>query len=251
MNMGRLHVYGYCYAPKIWRFDLNRRDNRLYYIHGGKGGCRYQGRDYSFRKGQLYFIPYHRDLELYSDEKDPILHTYADFELIPPVICDRVLSADPSGDPMFSAAVELFLLGGRAQNMTQKGEDNEYPSVGANRLCMSAMLYLIDRLTEIHCVPVISDEVILAALTKIHNGLSENLSVSALASDAYMNCDSFIRRFSRVLGMTPYAYIKQLRLRTAYYLRETGMPLSEIALETGYADSSSLLHALNQSKENQ
>ena len=90
MELGRLHVYGHCYAPKRWRYDQNRRVNRLYYIHGGRGGCRYQGREYRFEAGLLYFIPYHEDLILFSDESNPILHTYADFELIPPIICDRV-----------------------------------------------------------------------------------------------------------------------------------------------------------------
>ncbi|MBQ9805795.1 MAG: helix-turn-helix domain-containing protein [Clostridia bacterium] len=246
MELGRLYVYGHCYAPKRWRYDQNRRVNRLYYIYGGRGGCRYQGREYRFEAGKVYFIPYHKDLILFSDENDPILHTYADFELIPPIVCDRVLSADPQNDPVFSAAVNVFCRNGEG-GAVQKGKTAVLTESGAlERLFTSAILYVIDRLVQIHEIPVIRDEVILSALTRIHNDIGQSLSVSELAANAYMNCDSFIRRFHRVLGTTPYAYIKQLRLRTASYLRESGMPLGEIASETGYADATSLLHALQE-----
>lgn len=243
MELGRLYVCGHRYAPKQWRYDQSRRVNRLYYIHGGRGGCRYQGREYRFEAGLVYFIPYHKDLVLFSDENDPILHTYADFELIPPIVCDRVLSANPQADGMFSAATNVFCQWGKK---TVQRTEGQRPSQGSadDRLFASAILYVIDRLTQIHEIPVIRDEVILGALTRIHNGIGQSLSVSELATEAYMNCDSFIRRFRRALGITPYAYIKQLRLRTASYLRESGMALSEIASETGYSDATSLLHAL-------
>jgi len=220
--------------------------NRLYYIHGGHGGCRYQGREYRFDVGLVYFIPYHKDLVLFSDEKDPILHTYADFELIPPILCNRVLSADPQEDVLFSAAVNVFGRSGE-EHEAQKGKPAVLTGRGASeRLFASAILYIIDRLVQIHETPVIRDEVILGALIRIHNEIGQPLSVSELAANAYMNCDSFIRRFRRALGITPYAYIKQLRLRTASYLRESGMTLSAIASETGYADATALLHALQE-----
>ena len=74
--------------------------------------------------------------------------------------------------------------------------------------------------------------------------MNEKLTVNGLARDCYMNPDSFIRRFSRVVGVTPHAYLKNLRLCRARYLRESGMSLSQAANEVGYSDASALAHAM-------
>ena len=87
-------------------------------------------------------------------------------------------------------------------------------------------------------------ETVISALGIMHTRLHESISISHLAQSVYMNEDSFIRRFHKVVGTTPYAYLKNLRLRTALYLRNSGMGLTEIAKEVGYSDASSLLHAL-------
>jgi transcriptional regulator GlxA family with amidase domain len=83
----------------------------------------------------------------------------------------------------------------------------------------------------------------------MHTRLNEKLTVNDIAWLCYMNPDSFIRRFSRIVGTTPYAYLKNIRLRTARYLKELGMPLSQIASEVGYSDASALSHALRHPKK--
>ena len=79
--------------------------------------------------------------------------------------------------------------------------------------------------------------------------MNERISINDIARECYMTPDSFIRRFSRTVGITPHSYLKELRLRTARYLKENGMSLSTIAIETGYSDASSLSHALKNCKD--
>ena len=74
--------------------------------------------------------------------------------------------------------------------------------------------------------------------------MGEKLTVNGIARECYMNSDSFIRRFFRVVGVTPHAYLKNIRLQAARCLRESGMSLAQIADEVGYSDASSLSHAL-------
>ena len=83
----------------------------------------------------------------------------------------------------------------------------------------------------------------------MHTRMNERLSINNIARDCYMNTDSFIRRFYRITGVTPHAYLKTLRLRTARYLKESGMNLAQIAAQTGYSDPSSLSHALKNNKD--
>jgi transcriptional regulator GlxA family with amidase domain len=78
--------------------------------------------------------------------------------------------------------------------------------------------------------------------------MSDPITVEMLADKCNMNRDTFIRKFTKIMGITPYAYLKNLRLRTAKILKRNGLPLSEIASLTGYSDSTSLLHALNTHK---
>lgn len=91
---------------------------------------------------------------------------------------------------------------------------------------------------------MVEDQAVLHTLEMIHTRLQEPLTVEEMARACYLNKDCLIRRFARVVGTTPYAYLKNLRLHTARSLRAEGMSLGEIARCTGYSDASSLLHAL-------
>ncbi|WP_338149160.1 helix-turn-helix transcriptional regulator [Citrobacter cronae] len=54
---------------------------------------------------------------------------------------------------------------------------------------------------------------------------------------------SNLRSFSREIGVTPHAYLIQLRVRKARRLLATGKSPVEVALLTGFADQSHLTRA--------
>lgn len=227
----RINCYGHKFATEKWWCDHITGINRLYHIHGGKGGCYHNGKKYEFIAGRVYYIPFTDSFKPYTDADDPILHTYADFELVPPIITNEILSVDADDSEMLSAAVSVFDAGGKEQN-------DVFP------LCTESILYILKYIAKQNEIPEISDPVVLKALDIIYEKMHTALSMGELATACYMSKDSFIRRFSRVVGMTPYAYLKNLRLSTALYLRAEGVNLADIAEQTGYADASSLLHAL-------
>ena len=75
----------------------------------------------------------------------------------------------------------------------------------------------------------------------IHAQLDEPIDVDALAGVAAQSRFHFSRVFARAVGMSPHRYVVQLRLERALaLLREGRLPLSEIALATGFADQSHL-----------
>ena len=247
-SIGRINCYEHKPAPKGWKFDKYVGINRLYYIHGGTGGYRHNGKEIPFIKDRLYFIPYSADFEPFCDPDDPILHTYADFELIPPVLTDEILIVGIEEDEMASAALSVFVAGGkRLCNKTFR--TSEFFSDSAFRtLCSECILYLVDYITKKSNRQPINDEMIAFALEQIHTRLSEPLSVKELARACYLTEEAFIRRFKKRIGTTPYAYLKELRRRTAICLHEAGMSHAQIAEEVGYSDASSLLHALASQK---
>ena len=70
------------------------------------------------------------------------------------------------------------------------------------------------------------------------------LTLDELAEVAGLSKYHFLRQFSQVVGMTPGAYLRTLRLcHAARKLRTTDMPILEVALSVGFADHPSFSRA--------
>ena len=71
--------------------------------------------------------------------------------------------------------------------------------------------------------------------------LDETISVEALAGIAGLSKCHFARAFKQSEGVTPHSYVVQSRVRHAQQLiAGTDLPLTQIALACGFADSSHL-----------
>ena len=75
----------------------------------------------------------------------------------------------------------------------------------------------------------------------IESHLDEKISLEVLSSMAGLSAYHFARAFRQSLGTPPHGYLVQRRLeRVKQMLRESKLPLSEIALATGFSDQSHL-----------
>jgi transcriptional regulator GlxA family with amidase domain len=69
--------------------------------------------------------------------------------------------------------------------------------------------------------------------------LNENIGIRVLATTVGLSMYHFARAFKQSMGVTPHDYIVQCRVRRAQeLLAGTDLPLSEIALASGFADQS-------------
>ncbi len=69
--------------------------------------------------------------------------------------------------------------------------------------------------------------------------LSDPQSIDGLAEVAAMSKFHFLRTFQKIAGVTPYRYVLGRRLtRAAARIRQTEMPISEIAFGEGFGDLS-------------
>ncbi len=76
-------------------------------------------------------------------------------------------------------------------------------------------------------------------LLYMNKHFSEQIPRSKLASLVSKSESSFYRSFCRIIGCTPSAYLNNIRLRNAeQLLRNTASPISEVALQCGFYDSS-------------
>lgn len=75
----------------------------------------------------------------------------------------------------------------------------------------------------------------------IESHLDEKISLSALAAMAGLSPQHFARTFRQSVGMPPHSYLLRRRVeRVELMLRDTQLPLSEIAAATGFSDQSHL-----------
>ena len=75
----------------------------------------------------------------------------------------------------------------------------------------------------------------------IDSHLQENLALEVLAKIAQLSVHHFARAFRQTLGIPPHNYIVQRRIEHAQQLlRNTDLPLSEIAIVAGFTDQSHL-----------
>lgn len=75
----------------------------------------------------------------------------------------------------------------------------------------------------------------------IEEHLGEKISLGALSSMAGLSPNHFARAFQQSVGMPPHQYLLRRRVEhVGQLLRETRLPLSQIALAVGFADQSHL-----------
>jgi len=248
-TIGRIICYDLDEAPAdSWHCKKHVGINRLYYIHSGCGGYSHDGKTYPLIPGNIYFIPYTADFIPFCEAENPILHTYIDFELIPPIITSEVATIEGAKNEKSASAVSVFNLGGKLSR--HRDVSPLYNDPFFWELCQASIIYLVNLAVSENGIEKISDRIVIKALQIMHTKMSENLTVNDIARECYMSPDGFIRHFCKAVGMTPRAYLKKIRLQTARCLKESGMNLAKIANDVGYADASSLAHALqNESKK--
>src|SRR5262249_39853333 len=75
----------------------------------------------------------------------------------------------------------------------------------------------------------------------IESHLDQKIGLEALAAIAGLSIYHFARAFHQSVGSPPHSYLLGRRLeRAERMLRETRLPLSEIAVATGFSDQSHL-----------
>ena len=249
-------------APEDWTLKNSIELQRLYYIRGGRGRIlRDGGEPTEFEAGRIYLFPYNFFQRFENDPDDPIDHIYFDFISTPPIIASEPIIYDVNADSALHDILSAFekLLPKRQKTwmdyppMKRFGQvpDADSGSVGEYRQTVySLFTAMLTMLSSIREIPYSSDRLINAALEKIREDYKSQLSVAELAAGAGFEVNHFIRRFRKVMGVTPYAYLRSYRLMKARGLVGSGHTLVEVAELVGYENASSLSRALAELEKN-
>ncbi|GAB2961157.1 hypothetical protein GCM10027048_31510 [Hymenobacter coalescens] len=80
----------------------------------------------------------------------------------------------------------------------------------------------------------------------LHSYYARDLSIDELARVACLSKFHYLRLFRALHGQTPYAYLRQLRLRKGQALLRGGLPVAAVAEAVGFESSSAFGRALRQ-----
>jgi AraC-like DNA-binding protein len=72
----------------------------------------------------------------------------------------------------------------------------------------------------------------------LHSSLNQPLNLTVLARQAGVGRHQVIRDFQSVVRLTPGEYLRQIRLEYARKMIGDGMPLTQVAMNSGYSDQS-------------
>jgi AraC-like DNA-binding protein len=89
-------------------------------------------------------------------------------------------------------------------------------------------------------------EAVKRARRYIDERFAQGINLSQLAEHVSLSPYYLLRVFRAEVGMPPYAYLESVRIRRAQRLIETGKPLAEVAVETGFSSQSHLTHRFKQ-----
>ena len=240
-------------VPAGWHISQRAKMQRLYYIKGGTGSMNDgHGGRIPFEKGKIYIHPYSLIADYRSDPNDPIDHVYFDFLSTPPIISDTPIIYDlPSDSTAVSLirSTEIFCFELQKKEMLHNNITMvTSPLVSDNctygQVFCGLLSTLLTTLSLDKRIPFSNDIVVLNALDTIGRDYMKPIAVSDLAADAGFDVHYFIRRFKRVMGMTPYAYLRSYRLIKAKELIGGGLPLTAVSSCVGYESSAALSRAL-------
>lgn len=223
-----------------WYLSQEIELQRLYYIYGGTG--QYTGSDgqmHDFHAGYLYLFPYNLRDHFASSETDPIRHLFFDFLSTPPVIASEPFCCPVSGHTTLEQALSL------ARQLITSEPTSHLHREPLRSYLLQLLLALID---EVQPIPYSSDATVCTTLDTIQNCYAQPLTVSKLAQEAGFEENYFIRRFRSVMGLTPYAYLRNYRLMQARRLLRTGASITETAASVGYESPAALSRALRSSR---
>ncbi|MCL2487316.1 MAG: AraC family transcriptional regulator [Oscillospiraceae bacterium] len=195
----------------------------LHYVLSGTGTFRINGQDYPAAKGQLAILYPGEVMSHRTGADDPWHYVWAGFEttLDVPVLGSRVLIDLPQADHIFRALKD------------------------ADKIPCGKELYVCGKIYELlallHQFGTNAVNETVDFITQVKYYIDSNfhlpITVEQLARDMHVSRGYFSTAFRRYIGMSPQAYLTDVRMKHAAELLATERcPVNIAAIRSGYAD---------------
>jgi len=161
------------------------------------------------------------------------------FEELPRLI--HVAADDPETAPSLASAVQLLI----AESASTRPGATVIMSRLADILLVQALrAHIAGGECREHGLRALADPQIGKALSLIHERPAEPWTVESLATAVALSRSGFAARFSALVGEPPLEYLARWRMtKAAQLLRESELPVSEVAAASGYQSEASFNRA--------
>lgn len=162
-----------------------------------------------------------------------------DFEFFPPAIATQYIEEDrrviASGEPL----TDQIWLVPDSQGVPQIYSCNKIPLFGKRRRVIA--LAGVKRPYEDSYLPDSGHGRLLKVVQFVTSHYGDEIAVSDLAAQANLSASQLHREFSRLFGITPNQYVREVRVGVARHLLETTQnSIASVAQQTGFYDQSHL-----------
>ncbi len=232
----------------------------------GHEACHVAGKLYEFDAGELVLINPHQvhTGNTRGSEDIEYISLYVERDLVRAIAKERTgEDRDPEFTSIKVACAPALTRRVRALLSAQARDGDEPEAAGAgtdhalerDAAITSVIAHALTRFSNLHDPRLRStNRVAQRPIARVVEYLREHeldprssargTSLDELATIAGLSKYHFLRQFSRVVGMTPGAYLRSLRMcRAARLLRTTRDPIAEVARASGFTDHASFSRA--------
>jgi len=193
---------------------------RIYYVYSGEvvyTDEKIQG--LQLKQGNLYVFPSSAKYQMRHNPQNPLFCTYLHIDILPYILTD-IVEIEVKENSMLKYLLQSIecVISDQNQRILEI-------------LSEALRLYLIDN--KYFLKPKIE---IYQILDHISNNIDKDIRLEELSKMCGYNSQYFIRLFKNSIGMTPYQYIINCRMKKAVHLLKQNASISYIAEETGYKD---------------
>ena len=222
-------------GPDDQPYTETRDAHHLAYVRRGSFGCRTQGESHELVAGSVFVVRPGREYTATHDH-----HACGD-ECLSFKLSDELAE----GKALWNLAKlpplpELMVLGELAQAAVEGRS-----GIGVDE---AAFLFIVKAAAiasgGIHDSPRISSKdrrMAVETALWLEANAAEPVGLEHAARYAGLSPFHFLRLFSRVTGVTPHQYLLRTRLRRAARLLSEDLPITEVALDCGFADLSNFV----------
>ena len=175
---------------------------------------------------------------LRDDAARPVRHLFVHFRLM---VEGGIFPA-----PLIRVPIDRGLRA-RLAALAEPTDGRADPRFGGTLRVMAALAEALGRVGPGDWQVVGGDARVVAAMATIRRDYRKPLRVQTLAEAAHLAPESFIRLFTREVGVSPYQYLRGYRLQMSEgLLRRSQMSIEQVARASGFAERSSYCRAFQQ-----
>lgn len=223
-----LLCYGDTIVDKLWYVEekLSNIYLRLYWIKSGKATFHQNNRSQELKQNYLYAFPTTSPYSISHDPMNPLECTYLHIE-ITPYILTELIELDMADEPLLFHLLSLFSILGK----------ETFPNIyGTIQQELTTCILTIFQNKEIFAN---MDSRLSHSLNFLFDNMDQQITVADLSAISGYHPKYYNTIFQENMGLTPYQFLTQYRMKHALTLLQNGNTITQTSLKVGYTDKES------------